>query len=74
MDDVVSVRLVDCLLAKGTLRSAVYREGVLAVFRFRRTGRVIPHPYEMGTVEADAYYAGIERGHHEWAKVSVVRA
>lgn len=69
MDDVVSVRWVDCVLENGTPRSAVYREGVLAVFRFRRTGRIIPHPYEMGTVEADAYYAGVERGHYEWSKV-----
>jgi hypothetical protein len=69
MNDVVGIRMVDCLLSKGAPRSAVYREGMLSVFRFRRTGRAIPHPYEMGTVEADAYYAGVERGHYEWAKV-----
>lgn len=69
MVDVVSVRIVDCLLSKGAPRSTEYRAGMLSVFRFRRTGRAIPHPYEMGTVEADAYYAGVERGHHEWAKV-----
>jgi len=61
-------RMVDGILSGGDPRSAEYREGCLAVFLFREGGACIPHPFAMGTVEADAYYAGVERGHNEWAK------
>jgi hypothetical protein len=60
---------VDHILSQGDQRSREYREGVLAVFRMRRLGGCIPHPYEMGTAEADAYFSGVERGHHEWGKI-----
>jgi hypothetical protein len=60
-------RIVDEILSNGDPRSAEYRQGCMAVFLFRDGGICIPHPFAMGTVEADAYYAGIERGHHEWA-------
>lgn len=62
------IHMVDAILAGGDARSAVYRSGMLAVFRWRTEGVGISHPYEIGTVEADAYYAGVERGHYEWAK------
>lgn len=62
-------RIVDRILSQGDPRSDVYREGMLAAFRLRRTGVAIPRPYEMGSLAADAYYSGTQRGHDEWPKV-----
>jgi len=34
----------------------------ILIFR-SSNGNAIPRPYAMGTVQADAYYAGIDEGH-----------
>lgn len=47
-------------------RSDEYKAGVLAVLRFRIDGQKIPHPYAMGTAQADAFYAGTDEGHRLW--------
>lgn len=47
-------------------RSDEYKQGVLAALSFRIGGQKIPHPYPMGTTQADAFYAGIDEGHRRW--------
>lgn len=46
-------------------RSSAYKRGVLYVLRYRlHEVDAIPCPYAMGSVEADAYFAGCDEGHH----------
>ena len=47
-------------------RSEEYKAGVMAALCFRINGQKIPHPYALGTAQADAFYAGIDEGHHRW--------
>ncbi len=44
------------------LRSAPYKEGVLAELRWRMEGARSECSYKMGTVEADAFVAGLAEG------------
>ena len=55
---------VDQELTIGTKRSAVYRTGILDLLRFKLMGTPWPSPHKPGTLEHDAYYAGVERGWH----------
>jgi len=59
-------KLADKILEMGDRRSAVYREGMIAVLRRRIEGTNVQVPYAAGTVEFDAFFAGNDRGHHEW--------
>jgi hypothetical protein len=46
-------------------RSEAYKLGVLHCLQVRIDGAVLcPCPYEHGTADADAYYAGIDEGRH----------
>lgn len=56
--------IVDAALAVGDKRSPEYRQGVLDVLKFRLEGQRIKCPYEAGTAQFDAYFAGNERGHN----------
>ena len=47
-------------------RSTPYKAGVHAALAFRIDGTGLPHPYQPGTAEDDAYYAGIAEGHAIW--------
>lgn len=47
-------------------RSAPYKAGVRAALTFRIDGTGFPLPYQPGTAEDDAYYAGIAEGHAIW--------
>jgi len=47
-------------------RSAPYKAGVRAALAYRIDGTGFPHPYQPGTAEDDAYYAGISEGHAIW--------
>ena len=47
-------------------RSAEYKEGVRAALEFRVSGKRLPRPYRMGTVQADAFYAGVDEGNQLW--------
>ncbi|KLU21954.1 hypothetical protein EOS_32950 [Caballeronia mineralivorans PML1(12)] len=47
-------------------RSTEYKAGVRALLALRINGVKLVQPYEMGTVQADAFYAGIDEGHHIW--------
>lgn len=49
-------------------RSHEYKQGVIAALSFRITGQKIPRPYALETAQADAFYAGIDEGHHLWRK------
>jgi hypothetical protein len=60
---------VDAELHPGDARSAVYRQGIINVLRFRIQGVKIPCSYRLETVEADAYFSGNERGHVLWRKL-----
>jgi len=44
-------------------RSTPYKAGVRAALAYRIDGTGFPHPYQPGTAEDDAYYAGIAEGH-----------
>ena len=63
-------RMVDAELRVGEPRSAVYRAGVEDVLRLKCIGRPLPRRYRLGSVEADAYFAGNDRGHILWRRLS----
>lgn len=65
-------QIVDDDLAKGAPRSLEYRLGVLDVVRFRLNGVCFPTRYAVGTVQADAYFAGNEHGHALWRDLTGV--
>ncbi|KAB2970109.1 helix-turn-helix transcriptional regulator [Zoogloea sp.] len=58
--------IADKVLAVGDKRSAAYRRGLLDVLAFRLDGTHIQCPYQPGSPEFDAYFAGNERGHFQW--------
>lgn len=58
--------IADKVLAIGDKRSAAYRRGLIDVLAFRLDGTHIKCPYQPGSPEFDAYFAGNERGHFEW--------
>ncbi|MBN9694649.1 MAG: helix-turn-helix transcriptional regulator [Zoogloea sp.] len=58
--------IADKVLAIGDKRSAAYRRGLVDVLAFRLEGTRIQCPYQPGTPEFDAYFAGNERGHFQW--------
>jgi transcriptional regulator with XRE-family HTH domain len=58
--------IADKVLAVGDKRSAAYRRGLVDVLAFRLEGTRIQCPYQPGTPEFDAYFAGNERGHFQW--------
>jgi hypothetical protein len=62
---------VDKDLAVGSKRSPEYRNGMLDAYAFRESRIQIPSPcrYQLGTAQADAYFAGIERGHALWRRL-----
>mgnify|MGYP006929048060 CR=1 FL=1 len=62
---------VDKELAIGTPRSPEYRNGMLDAVAWRALRVAIPQPlrYKVGTAQADAYFAGIERGHCLWNRI-----
>lgn len=59
-------KLTDKLLEHGDKRSAVYREGMIALLKRRIEGDPVVAPYAEGSLEFDAYFAGTHRGHNEW--------
>ena len=62
-----SEQIVDEILAQGDKRSPQYRAGMIAVMNFKNNAQPMPMPpYALGTVEADAYFAGVDRGWFEW--------
>lgn len=58
--------IADKVLAIGDKRSAAYRRGLVDVLAFRLDGTHIQCPYQPGSPEFDAYFAGNERGHFQW--------
>jgi hypothetical protein len=67
-------KIVDNALAHSARRSPEYRRGMLSVIRFRMTGQRTPCPYSLGTSQADAYFAGNDRGHNLWRKMQQEKA
>ena len=67
--DAEIVAAVDTELRRCDARSAIYREAMIDVLRFRLRGVAIPRRYRPGTVELDADAAGNERGHALWRKL-----
>ncbi|GGX76817.1 hypothetical protein GJV26_17005 [Massilia dura] len=47
-------------------RSPEYKAGVRAALAYRIEGKRIPHLYEPGTAQDDAYHAGLAEGHGIW--------
>lgn len=47
-------------------RSDEYKAGVKAALMYRAAGVPIKRPYEIGTAEADAFYAGQDEGMLIW--------
>ncbi|WP_216673338.1 hypothetical protein [Paraburkholderia solitsugae] len=52
-------------------RSAEYKAGVRALLELRINGVKLPRPYATGTVQADAFYAGVGEGHDIWRALRV---
>lgn len=50
----------------GNRRSAEYWRGALDVLRYRIHGERIACPYQEGSTQFDAYFAGADRGHALW--------
>ena len=50
-------------------RSSQYKAGARAALAFRTEETPVPQPYPAGSVEADAFSAGIEEGHAIWRRV-----
>jgi hypothetical protein len=69
MSEAQILAAVDKEIKRGAARSAVYRQAMIDVLRYRFWGVAIPHRYTPGTVEADAYFAGNERGHLLWREL-----
>ena len=59
-------QLADAILENGDHHSAVFREGLIAVLKYRVEGCPVQTPYAAGTVEFDAFFAGKGRGYNEW--------
>jgi hypothetical protein len=47
-------------------RSQEYKAGVRAILECRLNGEPLPAPYALGTVQADAYFAGQNEGESIW--------
>jgi len=47
-------------------RSAAYQAGVLDTLNFKESGTELKHPFEPGSAEADAWFAGNQEGHNLW--------
>lgn len=52
-------------------RSQEYKQGVLSILRLRIDGVRRALPYEIGTAQADAYFAGQDEGHRIWRALRV---
>ena len=61
--------LVEKEMRHGDPRSREYRLGAVDLICRRALGTPLPRRYQMGTVEADAYYAGVDRGWLIWKKL-----
>lgn len=49
-------------------RSDEYKAGARAVLMFLLEGAPMPRPFEMGTAQADAFYAGVDEGRGVWSR------
>lgn len=49
-----------------TLRSEAYMKGARWLLEFRTQGLRPPCPYQIGTAEADAFFAGRDEGNAIW--------
>jgi len=47
-------------------RSGAYKAGVLAALKSRESAVSIRCPWPNESAESDAFYAGVEEGHHLW--------
>ena len=61
-------KLVDQELGRGDPHSPEYHLGMLDALRYREKRSGIPQRYELGTAQADAYYAGSECGLALWRR------
>jgi len=59
-------KLTQKLLEGGDARSAVFLQGLIDALKRRVDNLDIEQPYQEGTVEYDAYFAGCHRGNNEW--------
>ncbi len=63
--------LIPRLLAGEPPRSVPFRDGMAAVLRNRVDGSLISSPYDPGTSEDDAFFAGRLRGHNEFRNLLI---
>lgn len=57
----------------GDPRSGEYKLGALDLLCRRAFGIEFPKRFKMGSVQADAYWSGVERGWMVWHKLERVR-
>jgi len=51
-------------------RSEAYKAGVLDTLNFKESGTELKHPFQPGTAESDAWFAGNQEGHNLWVMPS----
>lgn len=56
-----------------TPRSDAYKLGALSALKLRMQGTLIAHPYDYGTAEADAFFAGQSEGHSLYGDLQAIR-
>lgn len=56
-------QMADTALKHGTPRSPEYRRGIEDVLRLKFGGQPIRCPFQPGTAQFDAYFAGNDKGH-----------
>lgn len=52
-------------------RSDAYKLGVRSLLNSRATRTPLARPYAAGTVEFDAFFAGVDEGHAVWRQYEV---
>lgn len=55
-------------------RSAEYRWGVRAALDFRLLRHPLSCPFDIGTCQADAWFAGVEEGHSHWRRYTELQS
>ena len=58
-----AARIVEAAFPRhGTPRSDVFKAGAAAILKYMLAGRPVLCPHDPGTVEHDAFYAGVDAG------------
>lgn len=68
MAQAVVDRLLEAAFKYGDPRSPQYQLGARAALERRLMGKQFRCPYKMGAAQADAWFAGVDRGNAIWVR------